>query len=96
MRDASRHIRGVVYYAPIAGFKGAAVRSVITGLALLAGEKFPTTVQAELGRSARCVAERLDPGARSLELSAKIEEVVIRLLDSRGRWRAAESELHAL
>lgn len=78
MRDASAHIRGSAYFVPIAGFKGAAVRSVITGLSILAGESFPTTCHADLGRATTWAEQRLlgaEPGR-----AARLARVVDQLL----------------
>lgn len=86
MRDAADHIRGAAYYVPIAGFKGAAVRSVITGLALLAGERFPTTAHGELPHAAAWAMGRLASGWNASWRAEQLSQVVEQLLD-RHRYR---------
>lgn len=81
MRDASDRIRGSAYYVPIAGFKGAAVRSVITGLSLLAAESFPTTCHADLERAAAWSQGRLFDREAASARAARLCRLVERLLD---------------
>lgn len=77
MRQLGPTIRGVAYFVPIEGFKGSLMRSVITGLSLVAHEPYPTQAFARLPEATRWLVGRMPPG--QAPAPARIETVIEKL-----------------
>ncbi len=75
MRETGPHIRGVAYVVTHVGFGGAAIRSAITGLSLIAREPYSTQVFSEPDRAAAWLAARMGGEATAPRIAAAIERV---------------------
>jgi hypothetical protein len=71
MREIRHSIAGNAYFMPISGFRGSVIRSVITGLNLLAGDPYPTRAFDALPPAARWVAGRLHDDAAAADVLAR-------------------------
>lgn len=78
MRQLGPRIHGAAYFVPLQGFKGSLLRSVITGLSLVAREPYPTQAFSRLPDAARWLCGRLPPGRHS-PAPARVEALVERL-----------------
>jgi hypothetical protein len=78
MRRNSQSVRGAAYFIPMEGFKGSLMRSVVTGLSLLARETFTTRVFARLPEATRWLGEQWPGASRATEVT-QIEPLVQQL-----------------
>jgi hypothetical protein len=79
MRENGTRIRATAYVISIEGFKGAALRGVITGLSLLARKPYPTRIFSEASAAARWLGAHLATGMNAISLGQQIEDVARQL-----------------
>jgi len=75
MRACGRQVVGVAYVVPTDGFRGAAIRSAITGLSLLAREAYPTKAFRSIGEAAAWVAPRVSSETSVALLESAVDQV---------------------
>ncbi len=75
MRDCGDQNAGVAYVIPADGFRGAAIRSAVTGLSLLAREPYPTKVFRSLPEATAWLAPRVSPEMAALSLQVAVGAV---------------------
>jgi hypothetical protein len=78
MRRLGPGMRGAAYLVPMQGFKGSLMRSVITGLSLIARETYPTQAFPRLPEATRWLCARMSQTATP-PVAARLEAVVEQL-----------------
>jgi hypothetical protein len=75
IKECAPYVKAAATIIPATGLKAAIVRGIIASLTLLTGAKYPTTVSATEDEAYKWIAQHLDAGGTTAELSKIYDEL---------------------